>query len=132
MTPDRTSARSRVGNLLPDLLATGTLLVTSLVIAWPVLQGGQITYIDNPAHLAEAHSLAHDAYRGWSEAAYCGFPLGTLHSPLWYAACWPHWPGWGSPWTRSTRCCCWRTACSVPHAAGATWPGRPACTRWSV
>ena len=75
---------TRVRTLFPDALATGILLATSLVIAWPILQGGQVTYIDNPAHLAEAHSLAHDAFRGWSEAAYCGFPLGTLHSPLWY------------------------------------------------
>jgi hypothetical protein len=62
-----------------------TLLATSLVIARPVLWGGGVlTYLDNPAHLAEAYSLAHDAYNGWSEVAYVGYPLGTLHSPLWY------------------------------------------------
>ncbi len=54
------------------------------VVAWPVLRHGWFTYLDNPAHLAELHSLAFDAYRGWSDVAWAGAPLGSLHSPLWY------------------------------------------------
>ncbi len=59
----------------------------SVVLAWPVLAGGGATsYLDNPVHLAETHALAHTAGGGWSELAFCGFPVHQLHSPLWYGA----------------------------------------------
>jgi hypothetical protein len=67
-----------------DALALGTLVATAVAVAWPLLHGGVSTYVDNPMHLAEIHSLAFDAGRGWSGIAYCGVPLGHLHSPLWY------------------------------------------------
>ncbi len=68
-------------------LAALLLAACSVVLAWPVLAGGgAVTYLDNPVHLAEAHALAHTAGRGWSEVAYCGFPVHQLHSPLWYGA----------------------------------------------
>jgi hypothetical protein len=67
-----------------DALAVATLLTAGVVIAWPVLTGGYLTYLDNPAHLAEVYAAAFEARNGWSEIAFCGFPIGTLHSPLWY------------------------------------------------
>lgn len=57
---------------------------TALAIAWPVLTGGAETYMDNPVHLSEIWAAAHEAHHGWSDTAFCGFPVGTLHSPLWY------------------------------------------------
>ncbi len=62
------------------------LLATALIVSWPILWGGYFTYADNPAHLAEIYSLAFDKGNGWSDVAFCGFPIGTLHSPLWYGA----------------------------------------------
>ncbi|MCZ6767159.1 MAG: hypothetical protein O7D32_09540, partial [bacterium] len=70
--------------LTPDLLAVTTLVLTGVVISWPILWGGYLTYVDNAAHLTEIYSLAFDAHNGWSDAAFCGYPLGNLHSPLWY------------------------------------------------
>lgn len=70
--------------LTPDLLAVTTLVLTGVVISWPILRGGYLTYVDNAAHLTEIYSLAFDAHNGWSDAAFCGYPLGNLHSPLWY------------------------------------------------
>jgi hypothetical protein len=67
-----------------DALAAATLVVTGAVIAWPILAGGYLTYLDNPAHLAEVYAIAFEAKNGWSEIAFCGFPIGILHSPLWY------------------------------------------------
>jgi hypothetical protein len=67
-----------------DAVVIATLLAAAVVIAWPILGGGYLTYIDNPVHLAEIYGLAHEAQSGWSELAFCGFPIGTLHSPLWY------------------------------------------------
>jgi hypothetical protein len=67
-----------------DALAAATIVAAGCVIGWPVLSGGYLTYLDNPAHLAEIHALATEARNGWSEMAYCGFPIGNLHSPLWY------------------------------------------------
>lgn len=69
-----------------DLLAVSTLLATSAAIAWPVLTGGYLTYLDNPSHLAEVYALAFEARGGWSDVAFAGFPIATLHSPLWYGA----------------------------------------------
>ena len=67
-----------------DAIALATLVATGVAVAWPLLVGGATTYVDNPMHLAEIHSLAFEARRGWSGIAYCGVPLGHLHSPLWY------------------------------------------------
>ena len=60
------------------------IVVCGLVLAWPIVTGGWMTYLDNPAHLAEIHSLAFDGGNGWSDLAWLGFPLGRLHSPFWY------------------------------------------------
>jgi hypothetical protein len=72
------------GTGLRDLAAVGVLLAAAAAIAWPVLTDGHSTYLDNPAHVAEVRSLLSEARSGWSDIAHCGFPLGTLHSPLWY------------------------------------------------
>ena len=70
-----------------DALALATLVATSLVITIPFFFAqGHWTYLDNAVHIAEAYSLSNDAPGGWSEIGFCGFPLGTLHSPLWYGA----------------------------------------------
>lgn len=67
-----------------DVLSVVTLLVTSVVIALPVVRGGCWTYIDNSVHIAEIWELAEPGNPAWSEIGFAGFPLGTLHSPLWY------------------------------------------------
>jgi hypothetical protein len=69
-----------------DLAAVLFLTLAALVLAWPILAGGYLTYADNAAHLAEIYSLAYENGGGWSDIAFCGFPIGTLHSPLWYGA----------------------------------------------
>ena len=71
---------------MPGALAgTGFLLALALVAGWPVLAGG-LWYLDNPAHLAELLERTRPSWRGWSELAFCGFPLGQWHSPLAYGA----------------------------------------------
>jgi hypothetical protein len=67
-----------------DALAVLTLLGTATLIALPILRGGYLTYVDNAVHLAEIHDLSRADSNGWSEIGFAGFPLGTLHSPLWY------------------------------------------------
>jgi hypothetical protein len=69
-----------------DVVAVSMLVLAALVVSWPILAGGYLTYADNPAHLAEIHSLASEKGGGWSDIAFCGFPIGTLHSPLWYGS----------------------------------------------
>jgi hypothetical protein len=68
----------------PDILVGLLIAASGLLVGWPVLSGGYATYLDNPAHTAEVHSLAADGGNGWSGIAYCGYPLGQLHSPFWY------------------------------------------------
>jgi hypothetical protein len=60
------------------------LLGTAVSIALPILRIGYLTYIDNAVHLAEVYDLARGTGNGWSELAFAGFPLTTLHSPIWY------------------------------------------------
>lgn len=67
-----------------DAVALLALLATSIVIALPIVRGGYLTYIDNSVHLAEIWELAQPDNPRWSEIGFAGFPLGTLHSPLWY------------------------------------------------
>jgi hypothetical protein len=71
-----------------DLFAIGALLVASLILIAPVLGRGIVAYMDNPCHLAEVHSLARamggEGVWGWCDDAFCGFPLITFQSPLWY------------------------------------------------
>jgi hypothetical protein len=88
-----------------DSLAVASLLCTGAVIGWPVIAGGYLTYLDNPAHLAEVYAAAFEARNGWSEVAFCGFPIATLHSPLWYGLLsWLARIGFGStPYV----CCVW-------------------------
>ncbi len=62
------------------------LVLAALVLSWPILAGGYLTYADNAAHIAEIYSLAFENGGGWSDIAFCGFPIGMLHSPLWYGA----------------------------------------------
>ncbi len=78
-----TSTNSR-GSANEDRIAVAALLLAALVLAWPILSGGYFTYADNSSHLAEIHSLAEEQFQGWSDIAFCGFPVGTLHSPFWY------------------------------------------------
>jgi hypothetical protein len=70
--------------ITPDMLAVAVLVATGVVIAWPALRNGYLTYLDNPVHLSEVYAIAFEANNGWSEIAFCGFPIMTLHSPLWY------------------------------------------------
>jgi hypothetical protein len=67
-----------------DALALLSLFATAVVVAWPILSGGYLTYIDNPCHLAEISELARPDFNGWSEIGFAGLPVGTLHSPLFY------------------------------------------------
>ena len=76
----------RKSSRIPDLTAVLVLIISGLIIAAPLLNGGYRTYMDNPVHLAEIGAAAHEAHNGWSDIAFCGFPIGTLHSPLWYGA----------------------------------------------
>lgn len=66
-----------------DALALLSLIATAVVLAWPILRGGYLTYIDNPVHLAEIYELASGG-NGWSELGFGGLPVGTLHSPLFF------------------------------------------------
>jgi hypothetical protein len=66
-----------------DAWAVLGLVSSALVISWPILGGAYLTYVDNAVHLAEIRELASGG-NGWSEIAFGGFPLATLHSPLWY------------------------------------------------
>lgn len=83
-TPTSGDRRSRAR--LEDFLSVSMVLVAAVVISWPILSGGYVTYADNPAHLAEIYSFAFENGGGWSDVAFCGFPIGTLHSPLWYGS----------------------------------------------
>jgi hypothetical protein len=65
-----------------DALVVGGLALGTAILGWPVLGGGVATYLDNPVHLAEIEELA--LHHAWSDIAFGGFPLGVLHSPLWY------------------------------------------------
>ncbi len=76
--PAHSSSRSA------DLLAVTVIVLSGALVALPVLGGGWMTYLDNPSHLAEIDAAAFEAHNGWSDTAFCGFPVGTLHSPLWY------------------------------------------------
>ncbi len=78
------SGPARRAERLADLAAIAVIAVAGLIIAWPVLSGGYLTYMDNPVHLAEIEAAANESYNGWSDISFCGFPIGTLHSPLWY------------------------------------------------
>jgi hypothetical protein len=60
------------------------LFATAVVVAWPILTGAYLTYIDNPVHIAEISELAQPDFNGWSELGFAGLPLDTLHSPLFY------------------------------------------------
>ncbi len=73
-------------SLPSSLLGAGFLLVLSTLSGWPVLFGGGLWYLDNPAHLAEILERARPGWSGWSDLAFCGFPLGQWHSPLAYGA----------------------------------------------
>jgi len=78
---------------------TGAVLVivtTGLVCAWPLAgQGGWRTYQDNPCHLATLADLARGE-GGWSDAAFLGFRVTAIHSPLWYGAL-GRLVAWGAP-----------------------------------
>jgi len=69
-----------------DVVAVLFLVAAALVVSWPILAGGYLTYADNAAHIAEIYALAFENGGGWSDIAFCGFPIGTLHSPLWYGS----------------------------------------------
>jgi hypothetical protein len=77
------SARGWLTN--QDVWFVGALVLAALLVSVPLFGGGLALYLDNPSHLAEIHAAAHDAHGGWSDDAWAGFPVGSLHSPLWYA-----------------------------------------------
>lgn len=68
------------------LLAAGFLVALSAGVGWPILAGDGLWYLDNPAHLAETLERANSGGGGWSDLAFCGFPLGQWHSPAAYGA----------------------------------------------
>ena len=68
------------------LAGAGFLVALSAAAGWPVLAGGGLWYLDNPAHLAELSEWARPGWNGWSDLAFCGFPLGQWHSPVAYGA----------------------------------------------
>ncbi len=68
-----------------DVWMVVLLILSALLVARPLSTGGLALYLDNPPHLAEIHGAAHNAQGGWTDDAWCGFPVGNLHSPLWYA-----------------------------------------------
>lgn len=65
-----------------DALLLLALCATALVSLLPLWPEAFLAYYDNAAHVAELHP--HGYARGWSELAFCGYPLKLLHSPLWY------------------------------------------------
>jgi len=67
-----------------ELAVVAALLATAFVIGSPILGGGWLTYLDNPAHIAEIRSLASDGASGWSRIGFAGLSLDTLHSPLFW------------------------------------------------
>jgi hypothetical protein len=69
-----------------DALVVLVLVATAFVIGAPILGGGAWTYFDNPPHLAELHSLAHEGAGGWSNVGFAGLSLDTLHSPMLWRA----------------------------------------------
>lgn len=76
-------------NTPPNSLRTaaagvGFLLLLAAVAGWPMWTGGARWYLDNPAHLAETLERSGAGWRGWSDLAFCGFPLGQWHSPTAY------------------------------------------------
>lgn len=54
----------------------------ALLLCLPIWQGGWLTYLDNPAHVAEIRSLAAEGWGGWSPFAFAGLSLDALHSPV--------------------------------------------------
>ena len=65
-----------------DFAALSILFVSAVTVGWPIWTGGYLTYMDNPVHIAEIQALA--SGEQWSDIGFCGFPLGYLHSPIWY------------------------------------------------
>jgi hypothetical protein len=65
-----------------DFAALSILFVSAVSMGWPIWTGGYLTYMDNPVHIAEIQALA--SGEQWSDIGFCGFPLGYLHSPIWY------------------------------------------------
>lgn len=95
-TPDPGGARG--SERRQDGLAVGILAACAIGLAVPVLFTSEPLYMDHPVHVAEIHELARST-SGWSEIAYCGISLDTLHSPLWYGilARWVQWTGSHEP-----------------------------------
>ena len=64
-------------------LARAASLAVSILLTLPLWRGGWLLFGDHAPHIAEAVELSRSR-SGWSDTAYAGFPLGVLHSPLWY------------------------------------------------
>jgi hypothetical protein len=58
-------------------------IACSISLCIPFWRGGWRVSGDHAPHIAEILDLAQNS-SGWSDLAFAGFPLGTLHSPLWY------------------------------------------------
>ncbi|MBX7194641.1 MAG: hypothetical protein K1X94_21480 [Sandaracinaceae bacterium] len=54
-----------------------------MILTVPLWRGGWLLLGDHAPHIAEAIDLSRTS-SGWSDLAFAGFPLGVLHSPLWY------------------------------------------------
>ena len=98
--------------VLPAGAGAGFLLLLSALAGWPVLSGGGLWYLDNPAHLAETVERAQPGWQGWSDLAFCGFPLGQWHSPLAYGAL-ARAVQWGAPLASAYAAALW-AACLFP------------------
>ncbi len=64
-------------------LARVVSVVVSSWITLPIWSGGWLVHGDHAPHIQEALDLAAHT-SGWSDVAFAGFPLGSLHSPLFY------------------------------------------------
>lgn len=64
------------------MLAVVALVAAAFVIGIPILDGGYRTYLDNGPHLAELYAGG----SGWSQIAFAGLSLDTLHSPIFWRA----------------------------------------------
>ena len=79
MSPMPTTPRQRA----PLWLSRVVSVAVSVILTLPLWRGGWLLLGDHAPHIAEAIDLAQNR-SGWSDVAYAGFPLGVLHSPLWY------------------------------------------------
>ena len=103
-----------------DAAVISVLLLLGALIGLPFFTDGYATYLDNPVHLAEVDALA-ATETGWTDISFCGFPVHSLHSPLWYGTI-ARLAAWGLPSGLSYRVFVWLAFCWP--AIAIYWVGR--------